>query len=96
MNDKLKRAVNAFYDVSAVTTDTDRIYQVIKICCVCGEPLHGRFTMHKVIHIKAGNRPVCDVCTKRLTCLAHMTYKQYRGGVSYDCDARVLQHSPLD
>lgn len=93
-NDKIKCAINALYGVSARTPDkkyydishidTDRVYKIIKNCCVCGNELSGRFKQHKVIKLHGNNRPVCDVCTRRLTRLAHMTYRSYRRGDTLD------------
>ena len=82
--DKIKRALNAIYGVQAQTVDTDKIYKIIKNCCVCGEDLNGRFKMHKVIKLHGENRPVCDICARRLSRLAHMTYRSYRRGGKLD------------
>lgn len=82
--DKIKRTLNAIYGVPAQTFDTDKIYKIIKNCCVCGEDLNGRFKQHKVIKLHGNNRPVCDICTRRLTRLAHMTYKSFRRGDTLD------------
>ena len=82
--DKIKCALNAIYDVQAQTVDTDKNYKIIKNCCVCGEDLNGRFKMHKVIKLHGENRPVCDICTRRLSRLAHMTYRSYRRGDKLD------------
>lgn len=83
-NDKIKRALNAIYGVQAQTVDTDKIYKIVKSCCVCGNELNGRFTLHKVIKLHGNDRPVCDICTRRLSRLAHMTYKSYRRGDKLD------------
>lgn len=82
--DKIKRALNAIYGVQAQTVDTDKIYKIIKNCCVCGEDLNGRFKMNKVIKLHGENRPVCDICTRRLSRLAHMTYRSYHRGDKLD------------
>lgn len=82
--DKIKRALNAIYGVQAQTVDTDKIYKIIKNCCVCGNELSDRFKLHKVIKLHGSNKPVCDVCTRRLSRLAHMTYRAYRRGDKLD------------
>lgn len=82
--DKIKRALNAIYGVQAQKVDTDKIYKIIKNCCVCGADLNGRFTLHKVIKLHGNNKPVCDICARRLSRLAHMTYKAYRRGDKLD------------
>ena len=83
-NDKIKRTLNAIYGVQAQTIGTDKIYKIIKNCCVCGNELNGRFAMHKVIKLHGNNRPVCDICTRRLSRLAHMTYRSYIRGDKLD------------
>lgn len=85
--DKIKRALNAIgVQVQAVDNDNDndKIYIIIKNCCVCGNELIGRFTLHKVIKLHGNNKPVCDICTRRLSRLAHMTYRAYRRGDKLD------------
>lgn len=82
--DKIKRTLNAIYGVQAQMVDTDKIYKIIKNCCVCGNELSGRFTLHKVIKLHGENKPVCDICTRRLSRLAHMTYKSFRRGDTLD------------
>lgn len=79
--DKIKRALNAKYGM--MTQAADR-YKIINNCCVCDNELNGRFTLHKVIKLHGNNRPVCDVCTRRLSRLAHMTYRSYRRGDKLD------------
>lgn len=82
--DKIKIVLNAIYGVQAQTVDTDKKYKIIKNCCVCGEDLNGRFTLHKVIKLHGNNKPVCDTCTRKLSRLAHMTYKSFRRGDTLD------------
>lgn len=73
---------NKFYDISQISPD--KIYKIIKNCCVCGADLNGRFKQHKVIKLHGNNKPVCDICTRRLSRLAHMTYIAYRRGDTLD------------
>lgn len=76
---------NKYYDISQINPDKSyKIYKIIKNCCVCGNELSGRFALHKVIKLHGNNRPVCDVCTHRLSRLAHMTYRSYRRGDKID------------
>ena len=82
--DKIRRTLNAIYGIHAQTVDTDKIYKIIKKCCVCSNELSGRFKLHKVIKLHGNNRPVCDICTRRLSRLAHMTYRSYIRGDKLD------------